>query len=93
LTLLSSNGFNVSITPFFFQKKLIELNKSLHLFQYLKTSAAVAYWSKVEARYSQIARIHNQTKVQADSESALLQSIQGNNCLNDLYAYNHNFCI
>ncbi|CEJ00001.1 hypothetical protein RMCBS344292_14071 [Rhizopus microsporus] len=51
---------------------------SLNNFEYLKNSAAEAFWSKVEARHSQVKRIYDQTRVQAESESALLQDIKEN---------------
>ncbi|KAL7309066.1 hypothetical protein PS15m_011191 [Mucor circinelloides] len=47
-------------------------------FEYLKNPAAEAFWSKLEARYSQIKRTYDQTRVQAETESALLQDIQEN---------------
>lgn len=43
----------------------------------MKNPAAEAFWSKLEARYSQIKRTYDQTRVQAETESALLQDIQG----------------
>lgn len=45
----------------------------------MKNSAATAFWSKEEARYSQVKRIYDQTRAQAESESALLQGIEGKN--------------
>ncbi|CEG83272.1 hypothetical protein RMATCC62417_17225 [Rhizopus microsporus] len=50
----------------------------MKLSKYLKNSAAVAFWSKVEARYSQVKRIYDQARVQAQIESAILQNIKEN---------------
>lgn len=44
-------------------------------FEYLNNSAAEAFWSRVDARNSQVKRIFNQTRVQAESESSLLAEI------------------
>lgn len=45
----------------------------------MKNSAATAFWSKEEASYSQVKQIYDQTRAQAESESALLQGIEGEN--------------
>lgn len=53
---------------------LIKLLNSSN-YEYLSNSAAENFWSRVDARNSQVKRIFNQTRAQAESESSLLAEI------------------
>ncbi|GAA5813562.1 hypothetical protein MFLAVUS_007044 [Mucor flavus] len=74
---LRGTVFTLNKAPKKNKKRVNELLTLLSLndFEYLKNSAAEAFWSKLEARYSQVKRIYDQTRVQAESESVLLQDI------------------
>ncbi|KAG1562966.1 hypothetical protein G6F47_000554 [Rhizopus delemar] len=69
----ASVGYSIEVT----EDNLI-MSCTCYDFEKRHQPSATAFWSKEEASYSQVKQIYDQTRAQAESESALLQGIEGN---------------
>ncbi|KAG1057085.1 hypothetical protein G6F43_001058 [Rhizopus delemar] len=68
----ASVGYSIEVT----EDNLI-MSCTCYDFEKRHQPSATAFWSKEEAPYSQVKQIYDQTRAQSESESALLQGIEG----------------